>query len=251
MSDSEDFLKRWSRRKRQVAEAEGSSPEPARPERATPGDGEGEQEQDKQDKKEKKIAAVDPKNAAPETAFDLKSLPSIESITATTDIRGFLAPGVPVELTRAALRRAWVADPKIRDFIGIAENQWDFTKSGGVPGSDLLAPTGDIGRMVAQIFGEKSPTESPDQSLAAATKPLSIPDETGASAQQAEADPASHCIVNEQPTGKDRETDTIIAAEQKTISERVEDDAASQQDNEASDAPSTRVKRGHGGALPA
>jgi hypothetical protein len=30
-------------------------------------------------------------------------------------------------MTVAALRRAWVSDPVIRDFIGIAENQWDFT----------------------------------------------------------------------------------------------------------------------------
>ncbi len=246
MSDSEDFLRRWSRRKRQVAEAKDSSPESARPKQAAPLDGE-----QAQDKKEKKIAAADPKDAAPEAAFDLKSLPSIESITATTDIRGFLAPGMPVELTRAALRRAWVADPKIRDFIGIAENQWDFTKSGGVPGSDLLAPTGDIGRMLAQIFGEKSPAdESPDQSLAAGTKSLTVPDETGASAQQAEAAPASHRIVNEQSAGKDREAETKIAAEQTTISERVEQDAAAQQDNETDDAPSTRAKRGHGGALP-
>ena len=37
------------------------------------------------------------------------------SITAATDIRAFLAPGVPAELTRAALRRAWTADPAIRD----------------------------------------------------------------------------------------------------------------------------------------
>ena len=247
MSDSEDFLRRWSRRKRRVAEAEDSSPAPTRPEQAAAVDGEKEQ-----DKKEKKIAAADPKNTAPEAAFDLKSLPSIESITATTDIRGFLAPGVPVELMRAALRRAWVADPKIRDFIGIAENQWDFTKSGGVPGSDLLAPSGDIARMVAEIFGEKSPAdESPDQAHAAATQSLSATDEKAASAPQAEPATISHRIVNEQTAGVDREAKMKIAAEQKTISERVEQDAAAQQEHETDDAPSSRAKRGHGGALPA
>ena len=67
-------------------------------------------------------------------AFDPATLPPIESITATSDIRAFLAPGVPEELTRAALRRVWVTDPMIRDFVGIAENQWDFTKPDSVPG---------------------------------------------------------------------------------------------------------------------
>ena len=48
------------------------------------------------------------------------------TITAETDIRAFLQKGVPAQLTRAALRRAWVADPNIRNFREIAENQWDF-----------------------------------------------------------------------------------------------------------------------------
>jgi len=55
------------------------------------------------------------------------SLPPLQSITAGTDIRSFLGSSVPVELTKAALRRAWVTDPAIRDFIGIAESQWIST----------------------------------------------------------------------------------------------------------------------------
>ena len=72
--------------------------------------------------------------AAPKPEFDLTSLPSLESITAATDIRAFLAPGVPPELTRAALRRAWSADPAIRDFVGLPENDWDFTDPNGSAG---------------------------------------------------------------------------------------------------------------------
>jgi len=248
MNDPEGFLTRWSRRKQDAAKDD-SGLEPKHDEAAAPTQGERAQGEDK-DKETSRVAAV-PKGDAAAPAFDLSKLPPIEAITATTDIRPFLAPGVPAELTRAALRRVWVADPAIRDYIGLSENAWDFTAP-GVPGFDLSPPTGDLKRMVAQIFGEKSPADkSPDQSLAAGTKPLSVLDETGASAQQAEADPASHRIVNEQAVGKDRETETKIAAEQTTIFERVEDDAAAQQDNEANDAPSTRTKRGHGGALPA
>ena len=58
---------------------------------------------------------------------------------------------MPVELTRAALRRAWVSDPAIRDFIGLAENQWDFTKPDGVPGFGSLELTAELRRMVAEL----------------------------------------------------------------------------------------------------
>jgi hypothetical protein len=87
-------------------------------------------------------------------AFDPATLPPIESITATSDIRAFLAPGVPQDLAHAALRRAWVTDPKIRDFVGIAENQWDFTKPDSVPGFGSLELTPELCRMVASLIGD-------------------------------------------------------------------------------------------------
>ena len=77
-----------------------------------------------------------------------------------TDIRAFLAPGVPKELARAALRRAWSADPAIRDFMGLAENDWDFTDPAAMPGFGALPPGYDVKKMVAQIFGDgDKPTE--------------------------------------------------------------------------------------------
>jgi hypothetical protein len=96
--------------------------------------------------------------------FDSGALPPIDSITATSDVRAFLAPGVPEELTRAALRRAWVIDPTIRDFVGLAENQWDFTKPDAVPGFGSLKLTPELCRIAAAIFGdalEHSPPGDP------------------------------------------------------------------------------------------
>src|SRR6202040_2459051 len=88
--------------------------------------------------------------------FDPLSVPSIESITADTDIRGFLAPGVPPELTRAALRRAWAADPKIRDFVGLADYDWDFNAPGSMAGFGSLEMTDELRRMAARIVGPAS-----------------------------------------------------------------------------------------------
>src|SRR5580704_4159008 len=98
----------------------------------------------------KEINGYSPANA-PEAPFDLASLPSIEDIVADTDIIAFLRAGVPVELVRAALRRAWTSDPAIRDFIGIAENQWDFNDPNAIPGFGPLAASEDGVDILAQI----------------------------------------------------------------------------------------------------
>ena len=148
---SEGFLGRWSRKK---AEAEREVPaSPAEP-RATavslPGEA-GLPGRNADDN------AKAPAQTAPKPEFDLASLPSLDSITAATDIRAFLAPGVPQSLARAALRRAWVADPAIRDFKGLAENDWDFTDPTAMAGFGELPPDYDVKKLLAQLFsdGEK------------------------------------------------------------------------------------------------
>ena len=110
----DDFLARWSRRKR-TAGAEACAqpaPKPA------------------------------PPKAEPE--FDLATLPPIESINATDRRPAFLQQGVPAELARAALRRVWTADPAIRDFVGLAENAWDFTDPAAMPGFGPLEATDEV-----------------------------------------------------------------------------------------------------------
>ncbi|MGZ3352813.1 MAG: DUF3306 domain-containing protein [Xanthobacteraceae bacterium] len=87
--------------------------------------------------------------------FDPASLPSIETITVNTDIRGFLQSRVPVELTRAALRRAWASDPAIRDFIGIAENQWDFNDPHAMPGFGPLQESDNLPALLARSLGSR------------------------------------------------------------------------------------------------
>jgi len=136
MSDPENsttsFLRRWSRRKRAV---------------------------------EHRAPATDPDSntAAPSNttvpSFDPAVLPPIESIGGASDIHAYLAPNVPIELRRAALRRLWLSDPAIRDFIGIPENQWDFTKPDSVPGFGSLELTPELRRLAEEFFG------SPDESL--------------------------------------------------------------------------------------
>jgi hypothetical protein len=108
--------------------------------------------------------------------FDPASLPPIQYIQAASDIRAFLAPGVPLELTRTALRRAWATDPTIRDFIGVADNQWDFTNPDGVPGFGPLNFTSDLHRLLSELVGDDSVPQIEGQ----ATGALQTPTLTGA-----------------------------------------------------------------------
>jgi Protein of unknown function (DUF3306) len=90
------------------------------------------------------------------SADDL-NLPSIDAITGDTDIRAFLRSQVPAALTRAALRKAWVSDPAIRDFIGIAENQWDFNDPAAMPGFGPLQAMDRIPTFFSQAVGAANP----------------------------------------------------------------------------------------------
>src|SRR6266849_1465034 len=134
MSD-EEFLARWSRRKREAKAVVNvpPPPEPAGTPNPVP-----------------PAAAENP----PDAEVELSSLPPIDSIDAATDITAFLRKGISKELSRAALRRAWTADPAIRDFVGLAENAWDFNDPNAMPGfGPLDCSEAELSEFVDRIVG--------------------------------------------------------------------------------------------------
>jgi hypothetical protein len=177
-----------------------------------------------------------------EPEFDLSKLPSIESITAETDIRAFLAPGVPPALTREALRRAWVVDPKIRDFIEIAENQWDFTAP-GVPGFDLSPPTGDIKQMLAQIFSDPPAGEVREAKEGERSEP-----------RAASAEIESHRNVNEVAQSKEERAPVAQSETENSVRSLIVADSnptnVAMQNRDAQQDERPTPKRGRGGAMP-
>lgn len=131
-SDERDtsFLARWSRQKRAAAAAQ-NDPTVA-PEATAP--------------------------AAPEPTFDPSTLPDIDTLTAESDIAAFLQKGVPEALQRLAMRRMWALDPTIRDFVEVAENQWDFNAAGGVAGVfEEVAADADLAPWLAQAVASIGP----------------------------------------------------------------------------------------------
>ncbi len=227
--EGEGFLARWARRKREAGQAGVLAGVPT----DAPADASGDVARDAP-------APAEPAPAPP--TVDLSALPSLDSITAATDIRPFLAPGVPAELTRAALRRAWVADPQIRDFVGLAENQWDFTNPDAVPGFGTFGSADEIQKLVASVIGEKehdaasvapAVPPAPDTSPDAPPAGGSGPGEPGATTSEAARDDAQAA-----PLADVQRSETPRAT------------AAAQKDDAARPTPNVPIRRGHGGALP-
>lgn len=220
MSDSESFLARWSRRKHGAAtapreeakaaeDAGQAAPPPTVAAGALPGE----------------AVPVDPAN-----------LPPLESIGPGSDVRAFLQAGVPADLTRAALRRAWSADPDIRDFVGLAENAWDFNAPDGMAGFGPM--TADEVRRLLEHMTDSPAGTGPAQTAEAGT-------EAAEGAPPASNDGARSVAGQDQPR-KAQES----AAQETAISHSDTENAAAQQNPTNSEYEPVLARRSHGGAVP-
>lgn len=220
------FLSRWSRRKRgeEVPEPTPTPVVEAKPELAP-------------DPVPEPVAEAPP----PEPEFDISTLPPIDSLDASSDFTVFLKPGVPQALRTAALRKAWLADPLIRDYMSPLDYAWDFNTPGGLPHgfSNVLAETGEaLRKLVNQAIGEMEPEEekAPDGvALAEASLPAS------------EGDPApsedSHLV--EAPSAAD-DTEDMSLPNPIRLTE-----APLPAPPPLLEEPAPPPRRRHGGALPA
>ena len=228
----EDFLKRWSRRKREAADVETPAP-PA----ATTG----------------AVSATEPRNdaaagipaAAEQPVFDPASLPPVESLNALSDVTAFLRAGVPAELTRAALRRVWTADPAISGFVGLAENAWDFTDPAAILGFGPLEMTDDVRRMIAQVIDQIG--QAPKAAGAGADERVALIENSnhsnaieGNETEENKADPAEQT----------QQKDDVILGNQVLPQRGTEYIASQHGATEQSEEPKQISYRSHGGALP-
>lgn len=212
MSD-ESFLSRWARRKREASRRRA-------PDVVKADQNEGDENA--------RSATVQRSARGEEPAADRERLPPIESIGAASDLQAFLKPGVPLELTRAALRQAWTADPTIRDFVGLSENSWDFTAPDGVPGFGSL-DADQVRRLLAQLTGETEvPTTASSGSDPARDKSA-----------------AEHRSADDRRDGQDH-----AGAEERGAQRDEHDDTATHQTTEEIAQCSVPRQRRHGGALP-
>ncbi|MCJ2080329.1 DUF3306 domain-containing protein [Methylobacterium sp. J-090] len=187
---SDGFLTRWARRKRDVRESERTETPPTQPQaveiEAVPGD----------------AVASDAVDAEAEIDV-LAELPSLDDLTAETDLLPFLRAGVPAALRNAALRKMWSVDPAIRDFVSEArEYAYDWNTPGGVPGLGPLLPGDDVKAMLRRLFN-RDPSETAeaeavapeaDRAGAAQPDPALAPDSVNPS-EAAETAPAPKLLT--------------------------------------------------------
>lgn len=239
MSEDGNFLSRWSRKKREAVELPSQVAAPAaadaRPKEgaavAVPADA---------------SKAVKPE--ADESNFDLASLPSIESIGPHTDIRMFLRAGVPAELTRAALRRAWSSDPAIRDYIGLSENSWDFNATTGNYGFDPSDPGVDVKRLAEEMFGiKREPGAENSADAPPSTKEAPAESAMAPARRELAASLSDHDMLKPDADAVPKDADR--EPEQRLLAVQENSDGAVQQPREP-EADPLPVRKRHGGALP-
>jgi len=220
MSDNEEFLARWSRRKREAKHAGEAEPQPAEPMEAQP-------------PLPSDASVAEPAN--PEV--DLSSLPPVDSIDAATDITAYLRKGIPQELLRAALRRAWSADPAIRDFVGLAENAWDFNDPDAMPGFGPLDPSQvEVGALAGRtVEGIRQVVAKASDAPAAAGEVRQAADRESNLGKDSVPLPA---LAEAQTPDPSTAADAVFAAAQPLVDEKFERE----------ETPARR--RTHGGALP-
>ncbi len=221
-SDDKPFLTRWAQRKQAAQQAGRTEAEP-------------------------KSAACDPAplNARdgeppiePEAPFDPATLPHVEDLTATSDITAFLRKGVPEELKRLALRRVWALDPQIRDFIEVAENQYDWNAVNGVPGFGALPEGTDIQALLAQATGQVK------QIVVAAGAPDAEAPVSPIRADLPPPQPSPNETVEHESVGRD----SVLIRAAVGPSGDLRSETSQAPDVEPTSRP---LRRRHGGALPA
>lgn len=214
--EEDRFFSRWSRRKRD-AEAEA---------------------QDQPEVTAEQQDAFGPVAEEPESESlspeDLAALPSLDDLTASSDIRGFMQKGVPDALRNAALRKMWMLTPAIRDHVDPAvDYAWDWNTPGGVPG-DGVGPSAE--RAAQMLRDLVDPRCAAEDEIALETDGIT------------HADPVSEPPVSAMQNRAPSVTDEAVQGPFDDAAQRVAatDKTQEIQSTNESDAP----RRRHGGALP-
>ena len=141
--EDEGFLGRWSRRKRQVAEAD-ARPEALAPPAELPAE----------------VSEASAETQQPEP--EMVEPPSLDLIDKDFQLAPWLKQNVPEAWKLAAMRRAWENDPAIAGFENPARDYaLDWNTPGGAPGYGPLTESDDVAEMVRGIFGDTPSPESP------------------------------------------------------------------------------------------
>lgn len=246
--DDEPFLARWARRKREAAQ-------PAATPATAPGaTGDGSAQHPPSDAPQGEIAAHRHGRQDEEEPLDLETLPRIDELTAESDITAFLDKRVPAILRNAALSRMWSLDPTIRDFVEVAENQWNWNVPGGAPFYEEMLPGSSASTLIADATSAiarslPGPTTEPDTLAAADPLEREVAATENVGFQQYEKSPTELDATHE-----DHATDQVASpVEPTTETPIIAASSAPPVEPSAISEPYAApqpYRRRHGGALP-
>jgi hypothetical protein len=141
----------------------------------------------------------------------------------------------------------WTADPAIRDFVGLAENAWDFNAADAITGFGALEMTDELRRHVARMVGRSlSPDERDEPALApraGQTAAAETPAGSVATAETGESEGSNEQRICQEQTlrsGDDRDSTAALGC----------GDTATQYDPAKPAKVQRPVKPSHGRALP-
>jgi hypothetical protein len=171
MSDrDDDFLARWSRRKRAARSGDAEADAETQPAEET-------------------AAEPDPQPPASAATEPPEPLPRLEDLTAGSDLAAFLREGVPAALRNAAMRKMWSLDPVVRDYIGPSEYAWDFNQPGSMGGFGALGPAPSVAGLFStarRVLPEGSSGAAPEPEAPSARQVADDALEQGESSAPAE-----------------------------------------------------------------
>lgn len=177
------FLGRWSKRKAEAKTAEAKTAEEAGTAAAV----------DVQDIEPASDLVAHEADAAIEQtdeppAFDVASLPDIDTLGPGSDFTMFMQTGVPSELKNRALRKLWRVKPELANLDGLLDYGEDLTGSFKVV--DHLKTAYEVGRGFLRDQGDEVETASEQVEDDGNMAELEAPDPETPTEQQAIADGA-------------------------------------------------------------
>jgi Protein of unknown function (DUF3306) len=206
LDDDSGFLGRWARRK-QTAQRELTSVAPA------------------VDKETSKLTAESDESLP---------LPSLDDILPGQDVSAFFQKHVPEALRAAALRKVWMTDPDIKDFIEMADYQLDYANPDSIPGWSSSIEGIDLKSMVEKIFNN-SPKPEPEVPLTGQVQDLAIATDESADGEKAGA-------------GSTLVQDENEALVEKTPAQLIQNGAPQNKQEES--VVYEPLRKRHGGAIP-
>ncbi|MGL4635179.1 MAG: DUF3306 domain-containing protein [Beijerinckiaceae bacterium] len=130
--DDSGFLGRWAKRKQEVQKEKTALPP----------------------------AVEAPAENLPAETDESLPLPSLDDIMPGGDVSAFFQKHVPEALRAAALRKVWMTDPDIKDFIEMADYQLDYANPDSIPGWSSKLEGVDLKGMVDRIFNSPARVET-------------------------------------------------------------------------------------------